>query len=79
LAFPVNYNQGGIALVEKIASTAGFSFTENEIDTMRQRANFHGKYPDQVFAEEQPNEEMPAYLNTVNELYETLEGIRRQF
>jgi hypothetical protein len=76
-AFPVNYNEGPLAIVEKIATTAGFSFTEDELDKMKQRASYHAKYPEQFFSEETVQSPIPGYLTPAIELYETLEKIRK--
>lgn len=77
LSFPVNYNEGPLAVVEKIASAAGFSITEREMNDMKQRINYHAKYPGQIFVEETDPSSIPVYLNKATELYDTLEEIRR--
>jgi Sulfotransferase domain len=73
----LNYNEGGMALVEKIASFAGTSISDQEKEAMLQRSSFHGKFPDQVFAEATIKEELPAYLRKAMDLYQQLESIRQ--
>ncbi len=75
LVLPVNYNEGAIAIVNKIAAFAGITISENEMSAMRQRSIFHGKYPEQVFAEAQIHESVPAYLNRCFVLYNELEKV----
>jgi hypothetical protein len=77
LAFLVNYNEGPLAIVEKIATTVGFSLTEDELNKMKQRAGYHAKYPNQIFSEETVQSSTPGYLAPAVELYETLEKTRK--
>lgn len=72
----LNYNEGGMALVEKIAAFAGTSISDQEKEAMLQRSSFHGKFPDQVFAEATIKEELPAYLHKAMSLYDQIESIR---
>ena len=73
----VNYNEGPLAIVEKVAAAAGFSFSEDEMQRMKQRAGYHAKYPDQVYSEEAMGSSVPAYLSTTIGLYEKLENTRK--
>lgn len=73
----LNYNEGGMTLVEKIAAFAGTSISDQEKEAMLQRSSFHGKFPDQVFAEPTIQEELPAYLRKAMDLYQQLESIRQ--
>ena len=76
LALPVNYNEGAIAIVNKIAAFTGITINEKEIEMMKQRSDFHGKYPGQFFAEIKMKEPVPDYLNRAFELYDEVEKIR---
>jgi hypothetical protein len=74
--FPVNYSEGGISIVEKIANTTGIKFTDIEITAMKDRASFHGKFPEQIFSEPILEDAIPAYLEKSFALYSQLETIR---
>lgn len=76
LALPVNYNEGGFVIVKKIAAFAGLSISEKDLEKMKQRSHFHGKYPEQVFEEAALQESVPAYLNRAFALYDEVEKIR---
>ena len=78
LAFPVNYNEGPISMVKKVAAVTGINLSEDEIETMKQRSGFHGKYPGQHFDEPTVDAAIPAYLESVFELYEKVESIRKK-
>jgi hypothetical protein len=76
LCLPVNYNEGALTIVEKIAAFSGIQFNEKEMEAMQQRAGYHGKYPDQVFAEEKIQESPAVDLNKAFALYDEVEKIR---
>jgi hypothetical protein len=76
LAIPVNYNEGAVAIVLKIAAATGIAISNNEMEAMEQRAGFHAKYPGQVFAEPAMQQPVPAYLKKAFELYRQVEEIR---
>ncbi len=76
LAIPVNYNEGTVAIVNKIAAATGIAISAAEMEAMQQRAGFHAKYPGQVFAEPAMHQPVPPYLEKVHELYEAVEKIR---
>jgi hypothetical protein len=75
--YVLNYNQGAIALVEKIAAISGLTFTDNEKATMKDRAGFHAKYPEQIFSETQTEEPIAEYLEKSFALYQQMEIIRK--
>jgi hypothetical protein len=77
-AYAVNYKEGGISIVEKIASITGIKFTDREIAAMQDRAGFHGKFPEQVFSEPKLEDEIPAYLEKTFTLYHKMEAIRNR-
>jgi hypothetical protein len=76
LAIPVNYNEGAVAIVNKIATATGILISEEEMTAMQQRAGFHAKYPGQVFAEPAMQQPVPPYLKKAFELYTQVEQIR---
>ena len=76
LALPVNYNEGSITIVNKIAAFTGIRINEKEMEMMKQRSGFHGKYPGQVFAETKMEEQAPDYLKKAFEFYDEAERIR---
>jgi hypothetical protein len=78
LAFPVNYNEGALEMYNKIAGVAGITTTAAEMDRIQQRAGFHAKYPDQVFAEEPIKAEIPGYCMPAYKLYLELEMTRNK-
>jgi hypothetical protein len=75
-AYPVNYNEGGIPIVNKIAALTGMSFNNEETAAMQLRSGFHAKEPGEIFNEPVLNEPVPAYLDRSFELYDELEKIR---
>jgi hypothetical protein len=76
LSFPVNYNEGALPIVKKIAAVSGISISEDEMELMNQRSGFHAKYPDQLFTETAMSQPVPAYLENAFALYDELEKIR---
>ena len=76
LTLTVNYNEGSITIVSKIAAFTGISISETEMEMMKQRSVFHGKYPEQIFTEPKMEEQAPGHLKRAFELYDELERIR---
>lgn len=76
LTHAINYHSGAMQLVDTIASVCGFTITGTEKNTMQQRTGYHAKFPNQVFTEVQPEEEMPGYLKRSFELYDQIEKMR---
>ena len=52
LAIPINFQEGPIAMVEKIANVTGAPIGSREMEKIKDRVMYHAKYPKQVFAEE---------------------------
>ncbi|HYF30721.1 MAG TPA: hypothetical protein VD993_06355 [Chitinophagaceae bacterium] len=77
-ALLVNYNEGMLQVMEKIASFTDLALTEEEHVQMRERCGYHAKYPDQVFAEAAAPEEVPGYLEKSMALYKQVEAVRLQ-
>ena len=76
LAIAVNYDEGMVNIVQKIAEASGIAIAENEVTNMQRRMTFHGKHPKQVFAEKQIEVLPPLYLDKCFQLYNELENIR---
>jgi hypothetical protein len=77
LAVAVNYHEGPLAVLQKIADVTNLSFTNAEQEAIKKRADFHGKYPGQVFFEPAPAAISPPFLNKADNLYKELESIRK--
>jgi hypothetical protein len=77
LAIPVNYNEGPITMVEKIARICDIPIDNAEMEKIKSRALYHAKYPGQVFAEEALQAPVPDYCRAAYEKYEALEDRRR--
>jgi hypothetical protein len=75
-ALAVNYNEGAISIINKIAAFTGINISEKEMEMMKQRSGFHGKYPGQVFKEAKMEEPVAAYLKKSFELYDEVEKKR---
>ena len=72
----INYQEGALAGMKKIVSATGIPFDNNYETAIEERAGYHAKYPEQVFAEEQATEETPGFLQPVMQLYDQLEQFR---
>ncbi|WP_207511097.1 hypothetical protein [Longitalea luteola] len=76
LAFPVNYNEGPMAMVQKIAAVSNTVIGSAVMEKIKDRAVYHAKYPERVFAEEAVHDPVPDYCRAAYEKYEVLEKIR---
>ena len=75
-AIPINYNEGALAIVQKIGSLTGLSFSQEEMELMRLRSGFHGKYPEEVFKEPVIESPVPSYMEKAVALYKAVENMR---
>ncbi len=75
-SYLINYQEGPLELVTRIAALAGTTFTSDEFAIVRERARFHSKYPGEVFAEPQIDADYPGYLEPAFRLYRELENHR---
>jgi hypothetical protein len=71
----LNYNEGIMTMVDRIASFAGIEFDAGQLASMHERSKFHSKFPDQAFNEDRGQEISP-YLEKVMKLYEQVEQMR---
>ncbi|MES2773939.1 MAG: sulfotransferase family protein [Bacteroidota bacterium] len=76
LAIAANYNEGMVTITQRVAAAAGIIYSDSELDQLQQRAPFHGKYPQDLFAETMIDEPVPAYLEKSFQLYHQLEQLR---
>lgn len=76
LVLPVNYNEGILSIVKKIATFTSITISEKELNAMENRSNFHAKYPEQIFKEEQQAVSIPNYLGRAFTLYNKVEELR---
>lgn len=72
----VNYNQGMMNVMDTMAAFTRIDISAEEHAKMEERCRYHAKYPDQVFAEQHSEEQLPDYLQECSELYEQLENKR---
>jgi len=72
----VNYHDGAMQIVEKIAAVTGLSISDAERLLMQDRSGFHAKFPQQVFSEERPEEPIPGYLKRSFDLYNSIEELK---
>lgn len=76
LAFAINYSEGPIAMVERIAGICGAPIGSAEMENIKNRAMYHAKYPERIFAEEAIRDPVPEYCRAAYEKYEALEKRR---
>jgi hypothetical protein len=71
----VNYSEGIMPIMNKIASFSNVAISEADLHKMQERSGYHSKHPSKVFSEEQPND-VPGFLSKVFELYNAVEAKR---
>jgi hypothetical protein len=76
LAIPINFQEGPMAMVEKIAKVSGAPIDSRLLEKIKDRAMYHAKYPKQVFAEEAIADPVPAFCRAAYDKYEDLEKRR---
>jgi hypothetical protein len=76
LAIPINFQEGPMAMVKKIANVSGAPIDSSLMEKIKDRAMYHAKYPKQVFAEEAIADPVPAFCRAAYEKYEDLEKRR---
>jgi hypothetical protein len=76
LSIAINYNEGPITMVQKIASVCGYSIGSDEMEKIKGRVLYHAKYPERVFSEEVIDDPVPEYCRAAYEKYEALEKRR---
>ena len=71
----VNYNEGAMPVLKKIAAFAKLDINKAELMVMEERSRYHSKDPGELFNKE-PVADVPEYLNQAMRLYEVLEAKR---
>jgi hypothetical protein len=72
----VNYKEGPVNIVKKIAAFANLELSEDELAVMEVRSCYHSKKPDEIFDKE-PAAEIPPCLDSAMRLYDALEQKRK--
>jgi hypothetical protein len=72
----VNYQEGILPIVQKIAAFTGMPISDTEREGMEERTGFHAKFPGQVFAEPGREVPPPAYLDAAFYWYNQVEELR---
>lgn len=74
----LDYRQGGIEIVRRLAGFSGLVLDETEMAEMAVRSRFHAKYPEQGFAEEKKESSPSVELQPAQALYARLEQLREK-
>ncbi|SDX21931.1 hypothetical protein SAMN04515617_10286 [Collimonas sp. OK242] len=72
----LDYRQGGIEIVRRLAEFSAICLDETETAAMAVRSRFHAKYPEQGFAEEKKESCRCADLQPAQAMYARLEQLR---
>ncbi|WP_211473876.1 hypothetical protein [Collimonas humicola] len=72
----LDYRQGGIDIVRRLAGFSGVALDQAETAEMAVRSRFHAKYPEQGFAEEKNESCASVDLQPAQALYARLEQLR---
>jgi hypothetical protein len=75
LSLLLNYNEGIMPIIQKIASFSNTAIGEDNLFKMQQRSGYHSKHPHQVFSETNSTH-IPEYLQTAFQLYKLTEEKR---
>lgn len=68
----IEYRRDAVKMMQQIAAFTGTALSDNETELIRQRSGFHGKYPEQLFAELSIEEPVPDFMKESLRLYEIL-------
>ncbi|WP_143159952.1 sulfotransferase family protein [Chitinophaga jiangningensis] len=79
LAYPINYNEGPVTMLEKIARITDTHISTEAMEKIKDRALYHAKYPGQVFAEDAVKQPVPDYCCEAFDKYGALEIIRNSY
>ena len=78
LSFAFDYADGLHNIIHNIYSLLRLPLEKELEEKFAERCRYHAKRPSQVFAEEQKDDEMPAFLTPVFSRYEQLRAISRK-
>ncbi len=70
--YPLPYQDSGLAMLEQLTTLVAMDATPAELASMVQRSQYHGKYPDQLFQQDIPQDLHGFYMEPVRKLYEQL-------
>lgn len=74
-ALLVNYNDGMMHVMERIATFTDLQLSDDEYRLMQERCGYHAKFPEQVFAEAGSSETIPEWLEKSVALYSQLRAL----
>jgi hypothetical protein len=81
-ALLINYNEGPVKIMNRIAGFSGIEFSLDELEKMKERSKFHSKFAANLFSEEKVKidnedlEEIREYLLSLNRSYLSIEELR---
>lgn len=78
LSVAFDYADGLQNIIHKMYSLLQLPVEKELAETFAERCRFHGKRPSQVFAEEQKDDDVPAFLQPAFSLYEELRAISKK-
>lgn len=78
LSLLVNYNEGMMSIIKRIAAFSGVELSHELVNKMESRSQYHGKYPEQIFSAEEKMKTIPAFLSESMRLYAQLEKKRKE-
>lgn len=73
----VNYEEGIMNIIDRMAVHSGITFDENTFNAMEERSRYHSKHPGQVFSEQLPRQTPPRWLQPAIDLYNETERQRK--
>lgn len=71
----LNYNEGAMPMINKLAGFAGIGISRQELQKMKERSKYHSKNPGERFSEE-PVDHIPGSLGNAMDTYYMLEKKR---
>jgi hypothetical protein len=75
-SIPINYNEGMMDVMNRMMKFLDLDPPAEYLNKMRDRIQYHGKHPGQIFQEEKSQSTPPEYLNNCFELYNRMEEKR---
>ncbi|WP_157627090.1 sulfotransferase family protein [Spirosoma luteum] len=70
--YPLPYQDSGVAMLGQLTTLVTIDATPAERTAMKQRSQYHSKYPDQPFQEAVPQTMPGSYMEPVRQLYQQL-------
>jgi hypothetical protein len=72
LAIPLHYGDGMLTAMRRMDAACQLNFDEETWRRMEERTRYHGKFPDEVFAEARTSINLPAEMGAAMRIFETL-------